>query len=150
MSYAKSVLVGFVGSLLMFGVMVVGIHVTGVAPFNMPPSAAFLEAFGLNVGPLALVVHFGYGGFWSAVLFAAFGRQTTVWHGLGLAGVLWLVMMLVLSPIIGWGVFGTTAGTQPAEAALALTSTPKYIGMTALLHVLFGVVIGWLNPRWAG
>jgi len=26
--------------------------------------------------------------------------------GLGLAGVLWLIMMLVYSPIIGWGVFG--------------------------------------------
>jgi hypothetical protein len=149
MRYLRAALVGFLGSLLMFVVMYVGIHVTGVAPFNLPPSAALLERMGLNAPPLALVVHFGYGGFWAIVLVAAFQEGATIWTGLGLAGTLWLFMMVVLSPLIGWGVFGSAAGAIPSSEPLALSSTLKYVVMTGILHVVYGAVVGGLVPRWA-
>ncbi len=65
MKWVKAAIVGATGSLVMVLIMYMGIHVMDVAPFNMPPSAAFLETVGLNVGPMPLLVHFGYGMAWS-------------------------------------------------------------------------------------
>ena len=144
---SKAAGVGLVGSLFMFVVMVVGIHVTGIAPFNMPPSAAFLEVVGLNVGPLPLLAHFGYGAFWSAVLVALSGTSVDLKKALGLAGGLWLFMMVALSPVIGWGIFGFGGTADLAkDAPLYLEAGPKYAVMTLLLHALYGLVIGTLNP----
>ena len=148
--WLKAAIVGAAGSLLMFLVMMFAIHGAGVAPFNLPPSAAFLEKLGLNAGPLPLVAHFGYGVFWSVVFVWLFGGKMNITRGLALAGALWLFMMLVYSPIIGWGVFGFGAADRSAEHALHLGSPVKYLLATALLHVLYGVVIGWLNPVWIG
>lgn len=147
--WTKAIGSGLVASLAMFAVMMVGIHVTGIAPFNMPPSAAFLEVLGLNVGPLPLVAHFGYGAFWSFVLVAVYGDGVDVGKGLVLAGGLWLFMMVVYSPVIGWGVFGFGAAGEMAESApLYLEPGPKYAVMTFLLHALYGAVIGKLNAVW--
>lgn len=149
MKWIKAASVGLLGSLLMFIVMMVGINVTGIAPFNVPPSAAFLQALGINVGPLPLLVHFGYGAFWSMVLVAWAGRDTSVVRGLVLAFGLWLFMMVVYSPIIGWGFFGFgDASSLAADAPLYLEPGPKYAVMTLLLHVVYGLIIGWLNPAW--
>lgn len=147
-TWVKAAVVGLVAALLMFVVMMVGIHVTGIAPFKLPPSAAFLETLGLNAGPLPLVTHFGYGAFWSIVLVALAGSNADITKGLGLAGGLWLFMMLVLSPLIGWGVFGSGAGTQSADSVLYLESMPKYVVITLVLHVLYGLVIGAGNGIW--
>jgi hypothetical protein len=146
MKWIKSAVVGAVGSLVMFAIMkpLIG---AGVAPFQVPPSAAALKTFGLPMKPLALVAHFGYGIFWSVVLVALFKESTNVLKGLGLAGVLWLGMMLVHSPMIGWGVFGT-ADTSGLPEVLQLGSTMKYVVSTFLLHVVYGLVIGILNPLW--
>lgn len=106
MKWFKSAVIGALGSLVMFLLMVFGIHGAGVAPFNLPPSAAFLEILGLNIGPLPLLVHFCYGATWSLLLVALYGAETNVRRGIYLATGLWLSMMLVYSSIIGWGVFG--------------------------------------------
>ena len=150
MQWIKAGAVGALGSLLMFVVMMAGIHGAGIAPFNMPPSAAFLERLGLNAGPLPLVAHFGYGIFWSVVFVALFGERGGIRRGLALAGALWLIMMLIYSPLIGWGVFGFGAVERAADHALYLGSPVKYVVATALLHALYGLVIGWLNPLWLG
>jgi hypothetical protein len=142
---AKAAGVGLVGSLVMFIIMFVGIHVTGIAPFNVPPSAAFLETIGLNIGPVPLLFHFGYGAFWSALLVALAGASVDVTKGLALAGGLWLFMMVVLSPLIGWGVFGMSAGQLEPDATLYLQPGPKYIVITAVLHAIYGGIIGWGN-----
>ncbi len=85
----------------MFLLMMLGIHGTGTAPFNFPPSAAFLGQFGLNMGPLPLLVHFGYGATWSLVLVGLYGPDTNIRRGIYLAAGLWLVLMLVHSPLVG-------------------------------------------------
>lgn len=144
----KVALVGVFGSLVMFLFMVVGIHVTGVAPFQLPPSAAFLEQMGLNIGPLPLLVHFGYGATWSVVLVMLFQRRTNLARGLALAMGLWLFMMVVYSPLIGWGFFGFGGSEFPKDSILFLESGPKYLIVTFLLHVVYGSIIGWLNSVW--
>jgi len=150
MKWIKAAVVGALGSLIMFLLIMFGIHGTGVAPFNLPPSAAFLEILGLNVGPLPALVHFGYGATWSLVLVALYGRDTTLKTGLGLATGLWVLMMTVYSPLIGWGVFGFGgAGHQLAASdPLYLGSPVKYVVATLVLHLIYGSIIGGLNPAW--
>jgi hypothetical protein len=150
MKWLKSAVVGTVGSLIMFLFMLFGIHGAGIAPFNLPPSAAFLQQFGLNVGPLALVVHFAYGATWSLLLVALYGADTSVRRGIYLAGGLWLFMMLVYSPFIGWGVFGFGGSGHelPTDDPLYLGSPVKYIVATLVLHLIYGWIIGGLNPAW--
>lgn len=152
MAWIKAGAVGALGSLIIFIAMVVGIEVTGVAPFNLPPSAAFLKALGIPPQPLAVVAHFVYGIAWAVILYALFESRTDLVRGLAMAVIVqWLVLMqLVYSPIIGWGVFGSAAGSLPADAPLALDSAGKYIVLTLLLHVVYGALNGWLIPRWIG
>jgi len=151
MRWIKAGAVGALGSLIIFAAMVVGVKVTGAAPFNLPPSAAFLEALGLNVGPLAVIAHFAYGIVWAWILLALFGRGVTVANGLGVAGFQWLLLMLVYAPVIGWGVFGLggPAHTLPVTDPLYLGSSAKFIVMTLVLHAVYGALNGWLIPRWA-
>lgn len=150
MKWIKAAAIGALGSLVMFALIMLGIHGVGVAPFNLPPSAAFLEMLGLNVGPLPLLVHFGYGATWAMVLVALYGPDAGVTNGIGLAVVLWLVMMVVYSPLIGWGVFGFGgAGHQLAPSApLYLGSPVKYVVATLVLHLIYGSIIGGLTPAW--
>lgn len=148
MKWFKVAVVGALGSLLMFLLMMFGIHGAGIAPFNLPPSAAFMERLGLNAGPLPLVVHFGYGATWSLVLVAWFGADTNVWRGVLLATGLWLFMMLVYSPVIGWGVFGFGGAEYEPGNILHLGSPVKYIVTTLILHLLYGAIIGGLNSAW--
>ncbi len=148
-SWTKAGIVGLIGSLIMFLLMMLGIHGTGIAPFNIPPSAAFFTKLGIAVGPLPLLVHFGYGAFWSILLVYLFKQQTDITKGLGIAIAAWLIMMLIYSPIIGWGVFGFGDGhmLDPSNP-LYLEGGPKYLISTLILHLIFGLVIGWLNPKW--
>ena len=130
-------------------VIIVAAIGSGLAPFNLPPSAAFLEYFGLNIGRLALLVHFGYGALWSLVLVGLFQEKTTVLKGNLLALVLWLVMMIGYGPSMGWGFFGAGSAAQlPSNHPLYLAPGPKYVIATLLLHLVYGTIIGWLNPAW--
>ena len=55
--------------------------------------------------------------------------ESRVWHGVLIATVGWLVMMLVLMPMAGAGFFGLGLGI----------SAPI---MTLMLHLIFGAVLG--------
>jgi hypothetical protein len=150
MKWIKAALIGAVGSLVMFIILFVGIHVTGFAPFNVPPSAAFLQTLGLNVGPLPLVLHFGMGMAGSLLLVAGAGTKTDLQRGLGLATALWLIMMLVHSPITGWGVFGFGGANHALDAShpLYLGNPVKYVVLTLVLHLVYGAIIGPGNAAW--
>jgi len=149
MKWTKAAIVGLIGSLVMFLLMMLGIYGTGIAPFNVPPSAAFVIKLGLPAKPLALIVHFGYGAFWSLLLVYWYEERTDIKKGLGLALIAWLIMMVIYSPIIGWGFFGFgDAFTLAPSSPLYLEAGPKYIISTLVLHLIFGAIIGWGNPRW--
>lgn len=150
MRWIKAGAVGFLGSLIIFAVMILGVKVTGAAPFNLPPSAAFLEALGLNIGPLAPIGHFAYGIVWALILLALFGDGVNVGKGLAVAGFQWLLLMVVYAPVIGWGLFGIggPAHALAASEPLHLGSPVKFIVLTLVLHAVYGALNGWLIPRW--
>lgn len=81
------------------------------------------------------VVHFMIGivGYGAAI--ALFdGRlpgNSRVWHGVMIAVVGWLVMMLMLMPMAGAGLFGMKMGLMAPM-------------MTLVLHLIFGAVLGWV------
>ena len=148
MKWVKAAAVGVLGSLVMFLFMMFGIYVTGMAPFNVPPSAAFLLSLGLPGMPLNLVIHFGYGAMGSIVLVSLFQKSTDYLKGFGLAIFLWLIMMFIYSPVIGWGIFGFGPMDLPADAPLHLEPGLGYPIITLGLHLAYGAIIGCLNPRW--
>jgi hypothetical protein len=148
MSWIKAAIVGIGAALVMFFLMMIGIR-SGLAPFNVTPSAAMLTKLGINVGPLPLLVHLGYGAFWSIALVYWFQEHTDTAKGLYLSLGLWLILMVLYSPIIGWGLFGFgTAKALPPTDALHLQAGPKYLVATLVLHLIYGWIIGWLNPFW--
>lgn len=59
-------------------------------------------------------------------------------------------MMIVYSPIVGWGFFGFggVGSTLPPDDPLYLAPGPQYLVATLVLHLIYGAIIGWLNPLW--
>jgi hypothetical protein len=147
-NYLKAAVVGLIGSLAMFILIQLAIS-AGMAPFNVPPSAAFLISLGLPAKPLALIVHFLYGAFWSVILVAVAKENAGIKQGLILSLAVWLIMMLVMSPIIGWGVFGGATAEVSQDAKLYLAPGPKYPIATLVIHLVYGLVIGGLNKSWS-
>lgn len=142
-------LTGFLASLVMFLFIYLGINVTGMAPFNVPPSYAFLYNLGVEQSGYALLLHFCYGIFWAYVLVYTFEDDISVAKGLTLSVVLWLFMMFVYSPLIGWGFFGFGyAQNLAVDHPLYLESSFSYILITLLLHLIYGWVLGYLSSRW--
>ncbi|MFW5739026.1 MAG: hypothetical protein ACOC1F_01525 [Myxococcota bacterium] len=147
MKWTKAIVVGAMGSLLMIGFMKLLI-VLDFAPFNLPPSAAFLANFGLPPMPLGVIAHFLYGSLGSVLFVAAFPRGD-IKRGCLFAGLLWLVMMTVYSPLMGWGIFGVAApgSALAADHPLYLEASPKFVLTSLAMHLSYGVVLGVLNPR---
>lgn len=146
--WRRAALVGAFGSFIVLIFIQLGIR-AGVAPFNLSPAAAFLEQLGLNIGPLPLLVHFGYGAVWSMVLVGLFQERVTIDKGLILALALWLLLMVLYSPLIGWGVFGVgNTGEFSSDHPLYLAPGPQYPMTMLVLYLLYGTVIGWLNSWW--
>lgn len=144
----KVALAGLISGIVMFIPMMYLVNVAGVAPFNMPPSAAFATALGINfAAPVAPVLHFLYAILGGMVYLLVFRDSLTVTNALVLAGVMWLIMMFIYSPIIGWGVFGFgDAQALPASDPMHLGPPVQYIVVTAGFHILYAVVL-WLAAR---
>ncbi len=145
----KIALAGFLASLVMFLFIYIGINVTGMAPFNVPPSYAFLYNLGIEKAGYALLLHFCYGIFWAYVLVYTFEDDVSVQKALILSVVLWLFMMFVYSPLIGWGFFGLGyAQNLTSNHPLYLDSSIIYILITLILHLVYGWVLGYLSSWW--
>lgn len=150
MKWVKSAITGAVGSLIIFIVTLWAINVADIAPYNVSPATAFLAKLQMDVPPLPLIVHFLYGSFWSVVFVAYFGSRISPGKGLMLSLVVWVIMMAVYSPIIGWGFFGFggSGSELPADHPLHLGSSAKYLLFTLFNHIIYGAVIGIINPIW--
>lgn len=137
---------GLLASLVMYFFIYLGIEVSGLAPFNSPPSEAFLYNIGVEGSGYALALHFCYGMLWSYVLVYTFEEDLTVLKAIGLAVVLWLFMMIVYSPLIGWGMFGFGyAHLLEPDHLLYLREGPDYVLSSLLLHLVYGTVLGAVN-----
>lgn len=138
---------GLVAALVMFIPMMILTKGLGVAPFEMPPSAALLYSQGMPPMPGGPVLHFLYGIFWAVLFFAYFKHPYTLKQAFGLSLVMWLIMQLIMAPLIGWGLFGSDAGHLDGNA-LALGPTPKYLMVTIVFHLIYGLVLGLMAKRY--
>lgn len=142
-------LAGFLASLVMFLFIYLSTVITDIAPFNISPSAAFLYNLGVENTGYALLLHFVYGIFWSYVLVYTFEEDVSITKAVVLSVILWTFMMIVYSPLIGWGIFGFGyAHYLPSDHPLYLGNTLSYLAMTLVLHLIYGWVLGFLNSRW--
>jgi len=147
MNLIKAAIVGALASLLMLGVFLGGLYGMGLHPLAKSPVATLSETFGFELGLMPLLIHFAYGMFWSMVLVTISGAQTNLLKGMVCGVSLWLVMILVYWATVEQGVFGgedvaPEADEDPIPGGMA------YLGLTFVAHLVYGVVIGWINPRW--
>lgn len=148
MKYVKALIVGYAASFMMFLVLA-PLIMFDIAPFNLPPGSAFLSLFNYQYQPYPIIMHFVYGMFWSVVFVALLRKRASLWTGMAFGIGLWLLLMVVYSPIIGWGFFGygdayLLSPTDP----LYLREGSSYLFITLGIHLVYGAIIGWLNPFW--
>lgn len=131
-SWARGVGIG-VAVAVLTAIVMVALLKAGVSPFPEPPSLAFAETLlGRKLPlPVGLLFHTVYVTFWSVVFVRFFPRRDLKW-ALVLAGALWLVILVVFFPIVGWGFGG-------------LQVSPKLIPASFLPHLLFGLFLWGLD-----
>ncbi|TBW59027.1 hypothetical protein EZI54_01550 [Marinobacter halodurans] len=117
------------GVSVLTAIIMVTLLKTGVSPFPKPPSLAFAETvLGRDLPlPVGLLFHTAYVTFWSVVFVQVFPKRG-FWPAMMLAGGLWIVILVVFFPLIGWGVAG-------------LLVSPKLIPASFVPHVLFGLFL---------
>lgn len=133
-SWLRAIGIGLGVSVLTALVMVTLLK-TGVSPFPKPPSLAFAETLlGRTLPmPAGLLFHTAYVTFWS-VAYVRFFPQRNLKTALALAGFLWLVILAVFFPVVGWGFAG-------------LHVSPKLIPASFMPHLLFGVLL-WVLDKY--
>lgn len=115
----------------------------GISPMPRPLGLAFAQTLLGNVPlPVGLLFHVVWVTAWSVVYVVLFHDRLTFLNALWLALFLWVLVLVVFFPVIGWGFFG-------------LGVSPKLIVASLVPHVLFAVflwglcriVFGrWLRP----
>ena len=127
-SWLKAIGIGIAVSVLT-AIVAVTLLKTGVSPFPKPPSLAFAETLlGQRLPiPVGLLFHTAYVTFWSVVFVRYFPRKTAL-TALALAAVLWIGVLAVFFPVVGWGFAG-------------LAISPKLIVASILPHLLFGLLL---------
>jgi len=127
-SWTRAVGIGIAVAVLTAIVMLILTNL-GVSPFPKPPSLAFAETLtGRNLPlPVGLLFHTVFVVFWCVVFIRFFPKRNLV-TALALAVGLWLVLLLVFFPIVGWGIGG-------------LAISPKLIPASFMPHLLFGLLL---------
>lgn len=135
-SWPRAIGIGIAVSVLT-AIVMVALLKAGVSPFPKPPSLAFAETLlGRTLPmPVGLLFHTVYVTFWSVVFVRYFPRKNLL-TALGLAAVLWIVILVVFFPMVGWGFAGLAIG-------------PMLIPASALPHLLFGLLL-WGLDRYFG
>lgn len=111
------------------GVLMLALTAARVSPFPMPPSLAFADTLvGRSLPlPVGLLFHVAYVTFWSVIFIAYFPRHDLK-AALSLAGALWLVILALFFPIVGWGFAG-------------LAVSPKLVPASFVPHLVFGLLL---------
>lgn len=133
-SWTRAIGIGL-GVGVLTAVVMVAASKAGLTPFPKPPSLAFAEVVLSRPLPLpvGLLFHLAYVTFWS-VVFVRYFPQRHLLQALALAAALWVVILVVFFPILGWGLAG-------------LHVSPKLIPASFVPHLLFGLFL-WLLQRY--
>ena len=131
-SWGRAIGVG-VGVAVLTAAFMVTLLKLGASPFPKPPSLAFAETvLGRKLPlPVGLLFHTVYVTFW-CVVYVRYFPQRNLKTALGLAFVLWLAVLAVFFPLVGWGFAG-------------LHVSPRLIPASLLPHVLFGLLLWGLD-----
>lgn len=144
----KSFLSGIIGGLVFYAGMQ-WLLSSGFAPFNISPTNAFLRELRISDHYLPAIVRLLFGALMAMVLGILYGPNINTGNGISLGFSLWLLMMLALSPIVGWGVFGVgDAGFLDKTDIFYLEPGWAYPLITLLLHLIYGLVCGVLITKW--
>jgi len=132
----KAVAAGVMTGVATAIIMAVGLK-TGVSPFPEPLGLAFAEwvvgqALPLPVG---ILFHLAYVTGWSVLFILLAPRWLRFWPILAFGIALWLLAILVFTPLVGWGVAAT--GVAGGKGIVA----------TLIPHLLFSLFL-WLSCRW--
>ena len=125
----KALGVGVVTALILSAIMLPAFKF-GIAPMPKQPSLAFAETlFGAPLPlPVGLLFHVAYVTFWSVVYIALFRNRLTFLNALWVGLFLWVVILVVFFPFIGWGFLGMAIGS-------------KLIPGSLVPHLLFAAVL---------
>jgi len=129
-TWLRAIVVGL-GVSILTGIAMIMMTKAGVSPFPKPPSLAFAEMLsGRDLPmPVGLLFHTAYVTFWS-IVYIRFMPKNNLKVSLALAGALWIVVLAVFFPIVGWGFAGTHI-------------SPRLIPGSFMPHLLFGILL-WL------
>ena len=131
-SLTRAVLIG-IGVSVLTAAFAMVLAAKGISPFPKPPSLAFAETIlGRDVPlPVGLLFHLAYVTFW-CVMFLRFSPSRSFVAALALGAALWVVVLVVFFPLIGWGLAGSAIGS-------------KLIPASAMPHILFALFLWALN-----
>jgi len=115
-------------------VVMVTMAKAGASPLPKPLGLAFAETLtGRDLPlPVGLLFHLAYVTFWSVIFVAAFRDRLNLRNALLLAFALWIAVLVIFFPFVGWGLFGLGVG-------------PKLIVGAFVPHLLFGVFLWGLT-----
>jgi len=135
--FGKGMVAGLIATLVLSALMVMK-DMMGVMPeLDLPKMIAGMMGMG-GMPAVGWVVHFMIGivlyGAAIALLDARLPGKSTVVHGVVIGVIGWLVMMVMLMPMAGAGLFGMQLGIMAPM-------------MTLVLHIIFGAVLGWYYGR---
>ena len=133
-SWGRGIGIGLLVGILTAAVMLIA-TAAGLPPFPKPPSLAFAETvLGRSVPlPIGLLFHLAYVTFWCLVYVRFFPRRG-LGPALGLGFALWLVILVVFFPVVGWGFAG-------------LAVSPKLIVASFVPHLVFALLL-WALDRY--
>ncbi len=128
--------IGVVTALLLSAVMVPALRF-GVSPLPKPLGLAFAETvLGRELPlPVGLLFHVVYVTLWSVAYVLLFRDRLTFTSALGLGLALWVLVLVVFFPVVGWGFLGLGVG-------------PRLIAASLVPHLLFAVFL-WALARLA-
>ncbi len=131
----KALSIGVLTAVLLSAIMVPAFKL-GIAPLPEPPSLALAKLIlGANTPlPVGLLFHVAYVTFWSVVYVLMFRDRLTFLNALWLGLALWVVILVIFFPVLGWGFFG-------------LAISPKLIPAALVPHLLFAAFL-WGLCRW--
>ncbi|MBC7733928.1 MAG: hypothetical protein H7306_18875 [Bacteriovorax sp.] len=133
----KGLLAGLAATLVLSALMVMKATMGVMPELNLPKMIAGMMG-SPDTPMLGWAVHFligivGYG-FAIALMNQRLPGASPTVHGVFIGVVGWLLMMIVVMPMAGAGLFGMNMG-------------PMAPMMTLLLHLIFGAVLGWVYGK---
>tara|TARA_B100001971_G_scaffold111191_1_gene102203 strand:+ start:148534 stop:149091 length:558 start_codon:yes stop_codon:yes gene_type:complete len=144
----KAIIIGLVASGIMLLFMQLIVSSGSFAYMNSTPVEVFLTDLNIPAQPLAMVLHLGYGTFWALLLVSIFKKRTNIKQALTMSAILWLSLMLLLAPAVGWGFFGVQGNSVIDPSAMNYIAPGNtFAVITFFAHLIYGLIIGYLLPR---